>query len=1207
MLFITRFELFYSLKSTRTLLFGLIMFLITFLIVNILGGAFDSIKIMLVGENDKLNSPFMLSLLYSYLNMIGLIIVAVNAGKIALREYDFHATSFIFTTPLTKLSFLLSKFLAAFLISIFLFSCAVLGVMVATWMPYLDQAQFGPIGLNNYVLPFINIIVPNVFFTTAFFFGLASMFRNHFVNWLGVFALYALYYLSSHLGKNPNNIFLSALIDPFSLKSIGLASVGKSTDQLLNEAITRNSAIVWNRFMWTSIGICSLVLAYFKFSFQYSGISNKRAKKKSLPPAELKLHANAVQPEFHITNNKRASFQQLIFLTGFELKQLFKNLYFKIMLVIGLLVLVFSTSAIGQIYDTNTYPVAYNVSEVFMAAINLFLFIVIVVFSGEMVWRDRNLNTHFIGDALPVRSGIKYFSKICALVFLLIIVSFALVIIGIGTQYYMNYHNYEVDVFLKHFFGINFLSMLFLVGLSFAVQAFVNNRFTGYFILLGYYIFQSFFADALVENKAFILNSAPQMTYSDMNEFGYNTWVFILFKTYWFLFIALLLLVALQFLPHGTEIEFKTRLNKLKRQIKSKPIKQALYSVASGFALIGAYLFYNITVLNEFKSQASWEKELVEYEINYAEYKDKIEPIVTDVTIHAELYPENGSLHVDGSFWLKNKSNTSIQEICVNPSQADSLWLSVASKQKINTKTFLVYKLDQDLNPGDSIQLFFKIDNKPKGFTNFGVSSIVDRNGTFFTDGIMPKLGYDDGYELNANSRRRKYNLPEKSQSDRTMNDKNGLRRNVLGQEGLIRLSVTAGTSSNQTILAPGKLEKQWVSNDRNYFHYITEREINNFYAILSADYREEKDVWVSSDGTTHVELSIHHHPSHQYNLKNMMEGMKQTLTYCTDNYSPYQYSHLRIAEFPRFATYAQSFPGLIPFSEGIGFIADLRSVNMNDVSILNDTQEKIDYPFFVTAHEVAHQWWAHQVCAAQVEGSMFIIESITQYTALMVMKHYYGEEKMRKFLSREAFSYLSSRSKGAHAEKPLLTVNSDEQEVYYRKGAVMMYALQDYIGEEKVNQIIREFIKKYAYEPAPYPTSRELIDAFDAVSPDSLKYIINDWFRNITLYENKVTEANYSMNDDLEYTVDFTVDIKKYSYDVKGKEQIVSVNDYIPVAVFNSKGKMIYYDKIAVKTGQNKLELKLDRRPETIVIDPYNILLDKNWMLKKMTIKDQS
>ncbi len=1204
MIFITRLELLSSLKTAQTFVFGILLFAISFLVVNIFAGAFDSVIIMITSENNKLNSPQLMSMWYAILNMIGLLILAVNAGKIGLREFDHNAYHLTFTTPISKTHFLGGKFIAVFSSALFLFSCAVLGTIVATLMPYLDQTQFGPIGLQNYLYPFLTMVLPNVFFMSAIFLSLSLLFRNHFVNWMAMILLYAIYYGSTQLGKNPDFNFTAALLDPFGLRAINYSAIGLTSEQMNENSVTSSQVVLLNRIIWTLVGLGMLVLAYLKFHFGLiSNLNRKIRKTKEIKVVEPEntTGLSALSPKISFGNID--SLKKFLFLIRHEWSMLFKSMFFKIIMLIGVVLLVVSSTAIGKIYDTNTYPIAYNVADVFLEASNLFFFVLITLFSGEMMWRERNMNFHLVGDALPVNNGIKFSSKIVALTVFIFVAHVFMVLLGIGIQYKEVYNNYELDVLVKIILGVGFVNKLFIVGLAFTIQAVVNNRFTGYFILLGYYFFQSLIAPYLIENQTFLFNSGPSMLYSDMNGFGYNAPVFILFKTYWFVFVLLLLSIGLWFLPQGVEIEFSKRFSKLKKAMKRRQVRVLTFALVGVFVGLGSFIFYNISVLNDFETAAESETKMVEYERNFAKYKDKIEPVVTDVSLQADLYPENGNLNISGTYWMKNKSEHPIQEVCVDPAYTDSIWFENQYSTKINTDEFKVFQFNKALQPGDSIRMHFRLNHQPKGFTNNGVASLVDKNGSFFTNTLLPQLGYNEDYELQSNSRRRKHGLKEKSQSDRPMDDLYGNQTNVLSQRGHINLSITASTKHDQTLIATGELVNQWTENNRNYFSYKTARPIQNFFAILSAQYEIARDTWTSKDGTQTVELSIFHHPSHKYNLENMMQGMKQTLTYCSENFAPYQYNHLRIVEFPRFATYAQSFPGMIPFSEGIGFIADLRDVNMNETSILNDQNDKIDYPFFVTAHEVAHQWWAHQVCAAKVEGSIFIIESLTQYTALMVMKKHYGEEKMRKFLARESFSYLSSRNSGTHREKPLFRVNSDEPGVYYRKGAVVMYALQHYIGEKKMNRVIQGFNEKYAFQDAPYPKSTDLLNALRAETPDSLKYIIEDWFDKITLYKNKPISASYTMSDDLEYEVNCVISIEKYNYNHDGIESKSDVNDYIPIAIFNQKGKMIYYELVKMQASQNQLKFSLDRRPSTLVIDPYNVLLDKNWLLKKIQI----
>lgn len=177
---------------------------------------------------------------------------------------------------------------------------------------------------------------------------------------------------------------------------------------------------------------------------------------------------------------------------------------------------------------------------------------------------------------------------------------------------------------------------------------------------------------------------------------------------------------------------------------------------------------------------------------------------------------------------------------------------------------------------------------------------------------------------------------------------------------------------------------------------------------------------------------------------------MQQSLAYYTENFGPYKHKQARIIEFPRIATFAQAFPGTMPYSESIGFIANL------------EKPDDIDMVFYVVAHEMAHQWWAHQVIGARMQGATVLSETLAQYSALMVMEREYGRDMMRKFLRYEMDSYLRSRGQEIVKEQPLLTVTPDQGYVHYRKGSVALYYLKELIGEVRVNAALKEIIDKH-------------------------------------------------------------------------------------------------------------------------------------------------
>ena len=79
-----------------------------------------------------------------------------------------------------------------------------------------------------------------------------------------------------------------------------------------------------------------------------------------------------------------------------------------------------------------------------------------------------------------------------------------------------------------------------------------------------------------------------------------------------------------------------------------------------------------------------------------------------------------------------------------------------------------------------------------------------------------------------------------------------------------------------------------------------------------------------------------------------------------------------------------------------------------------------IDYVTYVTAHELGHQYWAHQIISADMQGGTILVETMAQYSALMVMKHLYGEDKIRRFLKFELDNYLRSRGGEVVEELPL-------------------------------------------------------------------------------------------------------------------------------------------------------------------------------------------
>ena len=226
-----------------------------------------------------------------------------------------------------------------------------------------------------------------------------------------------------------------------------------------------------------------------------------------------------------------------------------------------------------------------------------------------------------------------------------------------------------------------------------------------------------------------------------------------------------------------------------------------------------------------------------------------------------------------------------------------------------------------------------------------------------------------------------------------------------------------------------------------------------------------------------------------------------------------------------------------------------------------------------------------------------------------MVMEHETGKKNIGKFLKYEQDRYLMSRSMERKKEVPLDLVD-DQQYIAYNKGSIALYALRDYIGETSLNAALRDFVRFYSYHEAPYPTSVDLIAYIEKSVPDSLNYLVNDLFRTITLFGNRIDSCHYSILENGKYEVSFSATTEKFRADSLGNQEQVTPADWIDIGVFaegsDGKDSLIYIRQVRVDTNQVNCQVILDIKPTKVGIDPLNLLIDRNLTDNVKTIKEK-
>ena len=273
-----------------------------------------------------------------------------------------------------------------------------------------------------------------------------------------------------------------------------------------------------------------------------------------------------------------------------------------------------------------------------------------------------------------------------------------------------------------------------------------------------------------------------------------------------------------------------------------------------------------------------------------------------------------------------------------------------------------------------------------------------------------------------------------------------------------------------------------------------------------------------------------------------MLHALDAALDYYRANFSPYQFDQARIMEFPGYDSFAQAFANTMPYSEAIGFNAN------------TDDPDKIDFTTYVVAHEMAHQWWAHQIIGADMQGGTMLSETLAQYSALMVMKHLYGPDKIRRFLKYELDRYLRARGAEAVEELPLERVE-DQRYIHYRKGSLVMYLLQERIGEAAVNRALAALLAQVRLQGRALPALARPGRRVPQGSEDARAAAADHRpVREDHALRPQGRRRRRPRKDATGWTTTLTIDADKYYANGKGVETKAPLNEPIEIGLFTAR-----------------------------------------------------
>jgi hypothetical protein len=221
------------------------------------------------------------------------------------------------------------------------------------------------------------------------------------------------------------------------------------------------------------------------------------------------------------------------------------------------------------------------------------------------------------------------------------------------------------------------------------------------------------------------------------------------------------------------------------------------------------------------------------------------------------------------------------------------------------------------------------------------------------------------------------------------------------------------------------------------------------------------------------VVVNSYFYAGHEAGGEKALQVAVDSLVVFGDLFGPYPYAELDVVETPNYLG-GMEYPGLVVVEDNL-------------------------YPGVVgvewlTAHEVAHQWWFGLVGSDQVDEP-WLDEALTQYSTTLYYERVYGAERAEGIRYAE-FEQVHQNLVRRGRDLPVgLAARDYPAELYwqivYDKGALYFQALRERVGDEAFFEILRTYYRRYQYAIA---TPESFLAVVESVTGDPQRDLFDEW-----------------------------------------------------------------------------------------------------------------
>ena len=762
---IFRFELGYQIRRPQTWAFIAAPALAAFFFIRD-GALADAVR-----DDFWINSPSAVAGATLVACLLWLLIAPSIAGDAAARDVETRMDPLAYTVPVSRAEYLGGRFLAAFVLNAFILLITTVVALLAVYTPGLQGAAIGPFRPAAYLTAYGYVALPNVFIATAVQFSFAALTRRTRAAYLGSFLLFFLAYIVStvvywFVGR-PD---IATMIDPVGVITMTEVLPEWTPMEKRTRLLTLEGPMLWNRIIWFGIAIGVLAFTHARFRFVHhvarSWWSRVRRRKDAHSPTPasgdiergVSISIPPVRQSYGFPTRARQTLAIALASFG-SITKSWGGLALLGMPVFAFLLLPFQMEQLGVPLFPRTANIISHLTGPVTGILTPWVIVplLILFFTGELVWREREAGISGTVDATSLPESILLLGKFLGLGLVIALFIALMTAAGILIQVTRGWDDLQPGLYLKVMFGIQLTEYILFAMFALIVHVAVNNKHVGHLVGLLFYAILIFAPTFGIEHNLLIYGASPAWSYTEMRGFGGTIGPWVWFKLYWVAWALLLAVAARLLWVRGREDGPTARLQLARRRFTRSTIGMA--SVVAGLIVtLGGFIFYNTNVLNEYQTASEKMDGRADYERRYRKYEKTPQLRRTAVDLRVEIYPEKRAASFRGTYHLVNASESPIDSIHLTtatgvPIEKISFDRPARSVLTDDELGYRIYALEKPLLPGDSVRLSFDAGFAPRGFGNSGVSEAVAANRTFLPIASgLPAIGYDRQRELTNRS-----------------------------------------------------------------------------------------------------------------------------------------------------------------------------------------------------------------------------------------------------------------------------------------------------------------------------------------------------------------------------------------------------------------------------------------------------------------------